>query len=129
MAEWQGALIVAVPPRKGGPGQAPAPARPHCRASSTLSRRAGPGSRRGPHLVSWLLNFLVTTLPSSRLSQSATRWDRSWCELPLKSTMLRMARSAEVAAVPPEAATAAGKSLGLDREERSQEELEGAGHG
>lgn len=46
--------------------------------------------RLGPHLVSWLLNFLVTTLPSSRPRRSATRWDRSWCELPLKSTMLGM---------------------------------------
>lgn len=86
---WRGGRIVAVPPRKGsgrprrgsragaGPGPAPQP-------------QAQRPPRLGPHLVSWLLNFLVTTLPSSRPSRSATRWDRSWCELPLKSTMLGM---------------------------------------
>ena len=34
--------------------------------------------------VSWLLNFLVTTLPSSWPSRSAVFWDKSWRELPLK---------------------------------------------
>lgn len=35
------------------------------------------------HHVSWLLNFLVTTFPSSRPRRSAIFWDRSGCELPL----------------------------------------------
>lgn len=43
-------------------------------------------------LVSWLLNFLVTTLPRSRPNQSATGWDRSWCKLALNNPMLGMAR-------------------------------------
>lgn len=37
-----------------------------------------------PYQVSWLLNFLVTTLPSSRPRRSAIFWDKSWWELPLK---------------------------------------------
>lgn len=40
--------------------------------------------------VSWLLNFFVMTFPSSSPRRSATFWDRSWWELPLKSTMLGM---------------------------------------
>lgn len=36
------------------------------------------------HQVSWLLNFLVTTFPSSSPSRSAIFCDRSGCELPLK---------------------------------------------
>lgn len=47
-----------------------------------------------PHHVSWLLNFFVTTLPSSRPRRSAIFWDRSWCELPLKILMLGMAAAA-----------------------------------
>lgn len=35
------------------------------------------------HHVSWLLNFLVTTFPSSRPKRSAIFWDRSGWELPL----------------------------------------------
>lgn len=34
--------------------------------------------------VSWLLNFFVTTFPSSSPSRSAILWDKSWWELPLK---------------------------------------------
>lgn len=37
-----------------------------------------------PYQVSWLLNFFVTTLPSSRPRRSAIFWDKSWWELPLK---------------------------------------------
>lgn len=39
------------------------------------------------HHVSWLLNFLVTTFPSSRPRRSAIFWDRSGCELPLNILM------------------------------------------
>lgn len=52
-----------------------------------ISRVKGVSSLGTRH-VSWLLNFLVMTLPRSSPSRSATFWDRSWCELPLKSTML-----------------------------------------
>lgn len=53
-----------------------------------------------PHHVSWLLNFLVTTLPSSRPRRSAIFCDRSWCELPLKILMLGMAAAAAAGALP-----------------------------
>lgn len=46
--------------------------------------RPGLGSQLRPYQVSWLLNFLVTTLPSSRPRRSAIFWDKSWWELPLK---------------------------------------------
>ena len=44
------------------------------------------------HHVSWLLNFFVTTLPSSMPSRSAIFWARSWCELPLKTLMFGILR-------------------------------------
>lgn len=63
------------------------------RRQKTTQRRA-PGTRSSStHHVSWLLNFLVTTLPRSSPSRSATFWDRSWWELPLKSTMLGMSEN------------------------------------
>lgn len=37
------------------------------------------------HHVSWLLNFLVTTFPSSIPSRSTIFCARSWCELPLNT--------------------------------------------
>lgn len=61
------------------------------RGRGEAAPRAPSGSRRATHLVSWLLNFLVTTLPSSSPRRSATRWDKSWWELPLNSTMFGMA--------------------------------------
>lgn len=66
----------------------------------------------GTRHVSWLLNFLVMTLPRSSPSRSATLWDRSWCELPLKSTMLGISGD--------------GERLRFDEEEGEENKKEGS---
>lgn len=47
-----------------------------------------PVNKDSPHHVSWLLNFFVTTFPSSSPNRSAIFCDKSGCELPLKILML-----------------------------------------
>lgn len=60
------------------------------RCQQTTPQEASCTQWQRTHHVSWLLNFFVTTFPSSSPSRSATFWDRSWWELPLKSTMFGM---------------------------------------
>lgn len=132
-----GAAAVARRPRRGRPapeggagaaegvpgGRAATPAPPPRALRPSRPGRPA-GRRRDAHLVSWLLNFLVTTLPSSRPSRSATRWDRSWCELPLNSTMLGMV--GREAAAARAAAAGAGKRGGRTEGGAEPEELQGA---
>lgn len=65
-------------------GPFPSAALPPKYRSCRLARWGRSGSQLRPYQVSWLLNFLVTTLPSSRPRRSAIFWDKSWWELPLK---------------------------------------------